>query len=344
MIDGKTRIAVTLGGMALALLMAAYVYSGHWRPSDASYPRQGIDVSNHQGTIDWSKLPKQGVDFAYIKATEGGDFVDKSFAKNWAAAEAAGVDRGAYHFFTLCKSGREQAANFTRVVPRDANALPPVVDLEYLGNCSRRISVDALHKELNDFVAVVEAHSGKPIVLYLTQEFDEAYQVTKRVDRPTWLRSIIFEPRFTNRAWRIWQVSNFRRLDGIEGRVDWNVMDSADDDGSHYDWVGIQSEKALRQFIATLKRAAQGNDRAALAGLVRYPFRSYKTGQVIAVYPNSAALLVDYDKIFTPKVRGAIETADPNDLFVRDTGVMIGNGEVWFDGSSGEILIHSINP
>lgn len=220
----KTRIALVPVIAVLALVASAYLYSGHWHPSDTTYPRQGIDVSNHQGDIDWSKLPGQGVDFAYIKSTEGGDFLDKSFAKNWAGAKAAGIDRGAYHFFTLCKSGREQAANFIRTVPQDADALAPVVDLEYLGNCSRRISVDALHKELGDFITAVEAHSGKPIVLYLTQEFDDAYQVTKQVHRPTWLRSIIFEPDFGKRPWHIWQMSNFRRLDGIKGRVDWNVM------------------------------------------------------------------------------------------------------------------------
>ncbi len=201
-----------------------YAYSGHWHPSDTKYPTQGIDVSNHQGSIDWLKLPTQGVDFAYIKATEGGDFVDKSFAKNWDAAKNAGVKRGAYHFFTLCKSGHEQAANFIRTVPEDPNALPPVVDLEYLGNCAQRVSLNAFHKQLGDYIADIETHTGKSIVLYLTQEFDDDYQVTARVERKLWLRSIISEPNYGKRPWHIWQMSSFRKLDGIKGRVDWNAM------------------------------------------------------------------------------------------------------------------------
>ncbi len=217
----KVSIVSILIGIAT---ISAYLFSGHWHPSDKIFPKQGIDVSNHQGKIVWQKLPAQGVDFAYIKATEGGDFVDKSFARNWAAANAAGVKRGAYHFFTLCKSGREQAENFIRNVPKDDAALPAVIDLEYLGNCSRRVSVDALHSELQDFITAVEAHYEMPIVLYLTQEFDNNYQVTTRIKRKLWLRSIIVEPSFGKKPWHIWQMSNFRRLDGIEGRVDWNAM------------------------------------------------------------------------------------------------------------------------
>jgi lysozyme len=217
-----SRVFIIFGAFAIILTLA-YYYASSWHPSDDKYPTQGIDVSNHQGVIQWQALPSQGVDFAYIKSTEGGDFVDKSFSRNWHEAHKAGIPRGAYHFFTLCKSGVEQAKNYIRTVPFDPAALPPVVDLEYLGNCSRRVSIDLLHKELNDFITAVEAHYGKPIVLYLTQEFDDNYQVTARVKRKLWLRSIILEPNFGKQPWHIWQMSNFRRLDGISGRVDWNA-------------------------------------------------------------------------------------------------------------------------
>ena len=199
------------------------MYASAWGPSERAYPTQGIDVSHHQGVIHWSDLPEQGVDFAYIKATEGGDHRDRLFERNWAMARQEGIARGAYHFFTLCRSGAEQAANFIAAVPAEADALPPAVDLEYLGNCSARLSADAFHRELADYMNRVEAHYRKPVLLYLTEEFDQAYQVSARVDRPLWLRSLVFEPDFGARPWRIWQASNFRRLRGIRGRVDWNV-------------------------------------------------------------------------------------------------------------------------
>ena len=54
--------------------------AGDWHPSDSRYLRQGIDVPHHQGRIDRSRLPDAEVDFAYIKACEGGDYRDPEFA------------------------------------------------------------------------------------------------------------------------------------------------------------------------------------------------------------------------------------------------------------------------
>jgi lysozyme len=196
-----------------------------WAPPRSTYPIQGIDVSGHQGRIDWQKLAGQGVDFAYIKATEGGDFKDKRFAANWTSAARARVRRGAYHFFTLCRPGAVQAANFLAAVPPDPDALPPAIDLEFLGNCNsaQRMTPAEFREELRSFLYLVEWRTGQPTLLYLTQEFDEAYQVSANFDRPLWLRRIILEPRFGAHPWAVWQASNFRRLDGIHGRVDWNV-------------------------------------------------------------------------------------------------------------------------
>ena len=70
---------------------------------------------------------------------------------------------------------------------------------------------------------LVESRTGQPTLLYLTQEFDDAYQVSANFNRPLWLRRIILEPKFGSRPWTLWQASNFRRLNGINGRVDWNV-------------------------------------------------------------------------------------------------------------------------
>ena len=215
--------------MASLLLIAAigigmWQYMLHWRPSDSRYPRQGIDVSHHQGIIDWSALPAQRVDFAYIKATEGGDHRDRRFVENWASAGRVGIARGAYHFFTLCRSGADQAANFIATVPLDPAALSPVIDLEFGGNCAARPSTAVLMKELAAFVRPVEARFDKPVTLYLTREFDAAYSLSARVKRPLWLRRLVLEPNWGARPWTIWQASSFRRVHGITGRVDWNVM------------------------------------------------------------------------------------------------------------------------
>ncbi|TIW16993.1 MAG: muramidase, partial [Mesorhizobium sp.] len=90
----------------------------------------GVDVSRWQGNINWQKLRAQGANFAYIKATDGGDHLDPMFMKNWRGADAAGLKRGAYHFFYWCRTAGEQADWFIRNVPRVEGALPPVIDVE----------------------------------------------------------------------------------------------------------------------------------------------------------------------------------------------------------------------
>ena len=58
----------------------------------------GIDVSHHQGLIDWSEVAGSGQRFAFAKATEGSTFVDPNYAFNKSEAEMAGILFGAYHF------------------------------------------------------------------------------------------------------------------------------------------------------------------------------------------------------------------------------------------------------
>src|SRR5690606_15356161 len=69
----------------------------------------GVDVSRWQGDIDWHTLRKQGANFVFIKATDGGDHLDPMFMKNWVGAHQAGLKRGAYHFFYWCRPASQQA-------------------------------------------------------------------------------------------------------------------------------------------------------------------------------------------------------------------------------------------
>src|SRR5699024_636340 len=98
----------------------------------------GIDVSSHQRDIDWQQVAADGYSFAYLKATEGSNFTDDRFQENWDVAKAAGITPGAYHYFTLCSPGADQAADFLAAVPPDDTALPPALDLEFVGACDER--------------------------------------------------------------------------------------------------------------------------------------------------------------------------------------------------------------
>ena len=122
---------VALIGTALGV---AALYVLLYEPDRTSYPVRGIDVSHHQKEIDWRKVARDDVAFAFIKATEGGDHRDTRFARNWREAQAAGVKVGAYHFFTFCRSGLDQARNFLGALGPETGTLPAALDLEFGGN------------------------------------------------------------------------------------------------------------------------------------------------------------------------------------------------------------------
>lgn len=218
---------VAIGGGVLATLVVVavvgwYRWVPHHRPSLGEGERYGVDVSHHQGEIDWAAVAGDDIAFAYIKATEGATFVDDDFDRNWEGAGDAGLDRGAYHFFTLCRKGADQAENFLATVPDDDDALPPVIDLELAGNCPDRPSRDDVEREVRAFLRDVEAGTGQEVVLYVGADFEERYGLRDELARPLWHRRILRRPGFD--GWWMWQFTYRAEVDGIDGGVDLNVM------------------------------------------------------------------------------------------------------------------------
>ena len=107
---------------------------------------KGIDVSAYQGDIDWNILSKQGIDFVFIKATEGSSYVDEMFKKNYENALKTDLKIGAYHFFSYDSNGEKQADNFIRNVPKVEKMLPPVVDIEFMEINTRMFLILKKHK------------------------------------------------------------------------------------------------------------------------------------------------------------------------------------------------------
>ena len=215
----KKRI---LAALALVVLVAGVV---NWLRNPVRLRRgehRGIDVSAHQGQIDWPTAKAAGIDFAYIKSSEGGDWVDDHFQTNWDGAGAAGIRRGAYHFFTLRRPGADQAANFLKAAPPDAQSLPPVVDLEFGGNTSARPPRETIVRELGAFIQQVEAAHKRLLILYLLPEFEETYSVYREFPRRIWLRSLMMRPP-AEIHWTLWQYTPMGRVPGIQGDVDLNI-------------------------------------------------------------------------------------------------------------------------
>src|SRR5258708_27467339 len=116
-----------------------------------------------------------GLSFVYIKATEGDSSVDDQFTRNWQGAAAAGLAKGAYHFYDFCKPGAPQAANFIRAVPAEPGNLPPTVDIEQSRDCAKMPTKAAFQKNLKAFLAKVEAAYGRQPLLYVNDSIYMQY-------------------------------------------------------------------------------------------------------------------------------------------------------------------------
>jgi lysozyme len=224
----RRRRRWSLIGICAVVLLAGviavwwFLWVPNWRPPLREGERYGIDVSAHQEVIDWERVSLDGITFAYIKATEGGDYTDARFDENWRGAKEAGLDRGAYHYFTLCTPGADQARHFLDVAPPESDALAPAVDLELAGNCSARPSPAVVNEQLDDFVRLIERAWGREVVLYVGDDFELVYPVRHELDRPLWHHRFLLRPEL--HEWLIWQLHGYARVDGIAGGVDLDVM------------------------------------------------------------------------------------------------------------------------
>lgn len=205
----------------------------------------GVDVSRWQGKIDWKTLRSQGANFAFIKATDGGDHIDPMFRTNWEGAKAAGVPRGAYHFFYWCRVGEDQAKWFIRNVPKEKGALPPVIDAEWnhdSKSCKRKPSPATVRKKMKVFMDMVEAHYGKKPIIYTAPDFYEDNLRGHFKEYDFWLRSVAAYPkeRYPEREFLFWQYSGTGLSKGVSTKIDLNVFNG--------------SEKSWHKWLASAAR------------------------------------------------------------------------------------------
>lgn len=192
----------------------------------ANYSLHGIDVSRYQQMINWDAVKAMNVQetrihFAFIKATEGNDNTDNCFKRNWRKAKDAEMIRGAYHFFIATKDGTLQARNFIKNVKLESGDLPPVLDVEQTYGVSRTL----LQQRIKAFLYAAELAYGVKPVIYTNADFYESYLKDEFDDYPLWVAHYLQpqEPRIS-RNWHFWQHSESGHVNGINGKVDFNVF------------------------------------------------------------------------------------------------------------------------
>ena len=71
---------------------------------------------------------------------------------------------------------------------------------------------------------MVETHTGKPVMLRVGRAIEARYRLTGAIERPVWAIADAFPPAYAARPWRLWRASDIRRIGGIEGPVNWDVV------------------------------------------------------------------------------------------------------------------------
>lgn len=242
----RTTKQIRLTGGAILLSVYAYFFyvyivapfTQSWRGIygethlPEGYSIRGIDVSHHQGDIDWNKVRRSEIgntpiSFVFIKATEGESLVDPKFKENILKAREVGLACGAYHYFLPGVAAEDQARNFIRNVKLQAGDLPPVLDVEVLGDLTK----EQLRAETLKWLKIIELHYKTRPILYTYYKFRKQYLNSIVFDHyPYWIAHYYVDTLHYDGAWKFWQHTDRGRVKGIRGNVDINTYN-----GSLYD-------------------------------------------------------------------------------------------------------------
>ena len=217
---------------------------------------KGVDVAAHQhpgGTpIDWSKVRTDGQSFAFVKATEGGDWVNPHYVEDVQAAHAAGLKTGAYHYARPSTDAKTQAANFAaQIALAPDQTLPPALDIEV----DEGKSAAQLEQWIEEFTSELKRLTGRTPMIYTYKYFwmGQMNNSQKFSDMPLWLAAYQDQAPEAVGGWKklsFWQRSGSGKVAGIPTDVDMNLFNGSKQqlqsfsDGNYVDVGG-----ALEQLV-----------------------------------------------------------------------------------------------
>lgn len=231
---GAAALVVLLGGYAWRYLMPHSVNVDRYR-----YPIAGIDVSKHNGDIDYQQVRDDDYQFVFIKASEGMTYKDDAFERNYQGARKAGLKVGAYHFFRKNRTGQEQAENLLAVVKGKELDLPLVIDLEDDWGNGATVNRKMAIERVMDMIEILTG-KGYQVMIYTNLDGYNKYYKDMLGDHDLWLCSFTRPDLLTSLPHCIQQFSHEGKVKGAKGKVDLNVYR-----GSRSDW---------EQYLASVKK------------------------------------------------------------------------------------------
>ena len=209
-----------LAGMTLVLSAAACRRCEVPHCPETLPALHGIDISHHNTITAWDSLD---VDFIFVKATEGADWVDVSFQANLDSARKHGIPVGAYHFLTTTSPAADQFASYSAMVPRDSVDLRPVLDVECMTK-GHRMGRKAFVAHVGQWISLCQSHYGIKPILYSSRRFYRLHLKRDFDGCPFWCGDINAGPAYVDAEnWLLWQYA-IEKLDGSAGKVDRDML------------------------------------------------------------------------------------------------------------------------
>ncbi len=190
----------------------------------------GLDVSKFQPTIDWAKVAAAGMQFAFARASYGtGAATEPTFKSHWQGAKAAGLIRGAYHFFVPADDAEAQAQLFlsqlrAAIAPGENAYLPAVIDVEMQPD---DVSAADYVAGINTWIAAVEddpLFAGRKTIIYTTANFWATLgNPAGFSDNPLWVADYSQDPPRMPKGWAsyaFFQKAQDGTVNGIAGKID----------------------------------------------------------------------------------------------------------------------------
>lgn len=214
-------LIIALTATAIALVVGRRAFTTRQpdvEPNRQHFPIRGIDISAHNGPVDFLQVLADSIHFVYIKATEGATWRDAMFEQNYRAARDAGLAVGIYHFFRFDVPGWRQSVNIIGAIGSRHLDMPIAIDVEEWGNPTQ-FTTGHIIDELRSLVEMLRQNGREPIIYtnkngycrFVRGHFD---------DVALWICSFTSPPLAERDRWTIWQHSHIGRVQGIQGNVD----------------------------------------------------------------------------------------------------------------------------
>lgn len=294
-----------------------------------------IDVSHHQKSIDWKAVKADGVEGVFVKATEGGSYIDMKLSSHAIGAAAAGLKIGFYHYARPELNAPEtEAANFFRNVKQYRADFPHVLDVE--GEADN-IGPDRLTAWCVRWLQEVERLTGHAAMIYTGASFARSNLGKSLGKWPLWIAHYGAVTPMSNNTWANWSVFQYDdegHVEGIVGNVDINAMERAFFDKYAGSSAPVAADEDTIKIVVNDKLAAYGR---IIDGHVYLPLRQLGEALDASVHWDATTA--------TPYVNGKVITnfqliKGKTFIGVRSAAELLGGKASWDNGTKKVYFYH----